>query len=63
MLKISWPSSNGIQSYDESKFEKVGNFYVPTCLIFAGPVTYSLSSLHTETKSVKKDKLRMTVLM
>ena len=39
MLKISWPSSSGIQSYDGSTFEKVGNFYVPTCPIFAGPVT------------------------
>ena len=36
---MSWPNNNGIQSYDRSKFEKVGNFYVPTCPFFAGPVT------------------------
>ena len=24
-------------------FEQVGNFYVPTCPIFAGPVTYRIS--------------------
>ena len=40
ILKLSWPSSNGIQSYNESKFEKAGNIYVPTCPIFTGPVTY-----------------------
>ena len=40
MLKISWLQSHGIQSYDMLNFEKVGNFYVPTCPIFAGPITY-----------------------
>ena len=40
-MKMSWSSNNGIQSYDASKFEKVGNFYAPTCPIFAGSVTYT----------------------
>ena len=36
-------------SYD-SKFEEVGNFYPPTWLIFAGPVTYIYS--YTKTGNV-----------
>ena len=40
MLKISWPSSDRMEIYDKSKCAKVANFYVPTCPIFAGAVTY-----------------------
>ena len=31
-----------IKCYDWAKLKKVGDFYMPTWLIFAGPVTYKL---------------------
>ena len=33
-------SHKQIKSYDRANLKKVGNFYVPTWLIFAGQVTY-----------------------
>ena len=48
--------------YDTSKFKKVGNFYVPTCLIFAGPVTYIALAYATEEVTYLAERTTMNKL-
>ena len=47
-------------SYDASKFGKIGNFYVPTFPIIAGPVTY-VSVEITYVPYMKNEFLKMKI--
>ena len=45
MLKISLPQHFGIKCYECRNIEKVCKNHVPTCPVFAGPVTYTITIL------------------